>query len=335
MNHPINFFRVVFTFIIAFLHFRTISRTYLYSGYIVVEFFFIISGYFLCHSFVKKQLDSATFFKKRFKQFWLKTIIIGILLSFLDYKTILNSSLNDIIQHFISILTILQSIFPFNDNINAVYPIWYLAVIIYGGVIFYAIIKNFPEQSKVILPLLALFCYAYLFIDGITIEQDKFLSSFLRGIGGLSIGCILYHLINNSHITMRVSFINVLSFISVIISTFILFQKNIHGIIPIICYIFIIWGCFTKESFLYKLLNRNIFSKLSTISFEIFIGHMIVIKFVFFISAHLLNNNSLQHLTSCEILIISVIYIISLITFGWFYQKICNYLQKHLDRLLV
>ena len=333
MNHPINFFRVVFTFIIAFLHFRTISRTYLYSGYIVVEFFFIISGYFLYHSLIKKQLDSITFFKKRFKQFWLKTIIVGIILSLFDYKTILDSDLNDISQHFISILAILQSIIPFNDNINAVYPIWYLAVIIYGGGIIYAIIKNFPELSKVILPLLAFFCYAYLFIDSITIEQNKFLSSFLRGVGSLSIGCILYHL--KSHIKMRVNLINILSLISVIVSTYILFQKNIHSIIPIICYLFIIWACFTKESLLYKLLNRNIFSKLSTISFEIFIGHMIVIKFVFFVSRHLLNNHSLQHLTSSEIWIISIIYCISLTVFAWFYQKVCNYLQKHLDRLLV
>lgn len=331
MNHPINFFRFVFTIIIAFLHFRTISRTYLYSGYIVVEFFFIISGYFLCHTCLNKNIGAIKYLKERFRRFWLKSIIIGLLLT--NYCVVIKSDFNKIVQHFLSILAMLQATIPFNDNIDAVYPLWYLSVLIYGGFIIYVIITNLHKQYTIILLSLIFVCYAYLF-NTINIESNKLMTPFIRGFAGISVGCLLYNFINISRTKINTNLINLLSLTSVVVSTALLFQKNIHGIIPTICYIFIIIACFNKESILYRLLNKSIFSKWSAISFEVFIGHMIVIKIVFFISGYLLKNKSLHNLTICEISIISIIYIISLVIFAYIYQKVCNYIQGHIDKLL-
>lgn len=336
MNHSINFFRFIFTIIIAFSHCAVLSR-WLPSGHITVEFFFILSGYFLYSHCINHSEGVISYTRKRFHKFWLKAVLISLCLNLLSIKYLLSFNFTDIIRHFTEEILLLYEIIPLNDVIDiSNNPVWYLAVLIYGGAFIYIIIKTFKERHKIILPLLAFVCYVIILNRSTDIQQWGYPIPLIRGIGGLSTGCLMYMLINEYENFISNRLINILSIISIIISTMLLFCNNVHGIIPIICYCFIIWACFTKDSALYKWLNRSIFSRLSTISFEIFIGHMLFMGFAFPIIKFVLNNhNNLSALTTSETIIGCIIYIAVLMVAGFLYKKICDYIQKTVDYIFL
>ena len=336
MNHSINFFRFVFTIIIAFSHCAVLSR-WLPSGHIVVEFFFILSGYFLYHHCTNYSEGVISYTKKRFHKFWLKAVLISLILNLFNIKHLLSFNFTDIARHFTEEILLLYEIIPLNDIIKiSNNPVWYLAVLIYGGAFIYAIIKTFKKQHKIIISLLAFLCYIIMFNRSTDIQQWGYPMPLIRGIGGLSTGCLVYILMNEYENIISIKLVDILSIISIIISTSLLFCNNVHGIIPIIAYCFIIWACFTKDSILYKWLNRSIFSILSTISFEIFIGHMLFMGFAFPIIKFVINNqNNLSTLTTSETIIGCIIYIVVLMVAGFLYKKLCDCIQKSLDSIFL
>ena len=153
MNHSISFFRIIFTIIIAFWHFRSLSNDWLNSGYIVVEFFFILSGYLLYQS-SRKNNGTIQYTKGRINKFWLKAIIITTILSIID-DSVQYNDINELLQFFVNIYFLLYQILPFDNDIiisNGVY--WYLTTLIWGSALIYAIIKTFSRKPVSISPLI-------------------------------------------------------------------------------------------------------------------------------------------------------------------------------------
>ncbi len=159
MNHSINFFRLIYTLIIAFWHFPMLSKGILGPGYIVVEFFFILSGYFLYQSYRQKRMTAYDYTKERIKKFWLKAVLITLLISVIN-KVYIHHSLNDILHYFAKVFLLLKDILPFNDNITIHNtPLWYLSVLIWGGGLLYTIISMCPKRHKSILAIICVICY--------------------------------------------------------------------------------------------------------------------------------------------------------------------------------
>lgn len=334
MNHSINFFRFVFTIIIAFSHCAVLSR-WLPSGHIVVEFFFIVSGYFLYHHCTKYKEGVISYTKKRFYKFWLKAVLISLILNLMNLKYLLSFDFTDTIRHFTRESLLLYQIIPLNDVIKiSNNPVWYLSVLIYGGAFIYAIIKTFPKLHKTTILLLAFVCYMIMLNRSTDIQQWEYPLPLIRGLAGISTGCLLYILKSQCKDVISIKLLNILSIISVVISTLLLFCKTVHCIIPVICYFIIIYACFTTKTILHRLLNQNIFSKWSKISFEIFIGHMFFMSIAFPIIKYAINNhNNLTNLTTNETIIGCIIYTIVLIVAGYTYKTVCNYIQKFLDSI--
>lgn len=335
MNHSISFFRIIFTIIIAFWHFRSLSNDWLNSGYIVVEFFFILSGYLLYQS-SRKNNGTIQYTKGRINKFWLKAIIITTILSIID-DSVQYNDINELLQFFVNIYFLLYQILPFDNDIiisNGVY--WYLTTLIWGSALIYAIIKTFSRKHKFILVNLCIVCYALVLMSGININESSwgYPLPLLRALGSLSLGCLLNCIVNEHNNIISNKLLNIISILGIIISTILLFITGGHGILPVICYFFIIFACFNKESIIYKALNFPIFSKLANTSFEIFIGHLFVAKITFKIMQLSIDANFYQNINTYEKIIGSAIYIFSLFIFGYVYQKFCNYTQKRLNRLL-
>ena len=333
MNHSISFFRLVFTFVIAFWHFPMLSKGILNSGYIPVEFFFILSGYLLYQS-SNKHIGAIEYTKNKLNKFWLKTVLITIIIS-LTNNSISFNCLNDFYNILVRLFLLLANIIPTGNNVlvhNSV--IWYLMVLIWGGALIYAIIKAFPQKGKIILGTLCFVCYAIVLNNNhILNEVWTYPLPLLRGLGGISLGCIINHLVNNHSDIISNKLLNTISIFSLIASTSLLFITDVHGILPIVSYSFVIFACFKKESIIYKALNCPIFSKLSSTSFEIFIGHIFLTKVVFKIMLLCYGPDIIQGINTNEKLIGSIIYIITLIIFGYIYQKSCDYIQKGLNRI--
>ena len=263
MNHSISFFRLVFTFIIAFWHFPMLSKEWLKSGYIVVEFFFILSGFLLYQS-SRKPIDTIEYTKNRLSKFWLKTVVITIIIS-LANGSITFDCLNNFLQYSAEVLLLLVYVVPFDKNIQLDNgPIWYLTVLIWGGAFIYAIIKTFTKKQKLILAVICFVCYTIVLNHSYDLNDVwAYPLPLLRGLAGISLGCILNYIVNeHSNITGK-TLIDITGILGFVISTILLFITDVHGILPVICYSFIIFSCFKKETVIYKVLNRPIFSKLS------------------------------------------------------------------------
>lgn len=334
MNHSINFFRFIFTIIIAFWHFPALSKNVLNSGYIVVEFFFIISGFFLYQTYRKKDLSIIEYAKNKLSKFWFKTVLITLIIFLLNIQKNELTSSTCIMQYLVNITFLLERVIPFQENLhNLNGPIWYLCVLIYGGTLIYATIKTFTKYHKLLLLLLTFCCYCIVFKNDISLNNAwNYPLPLLRGIASMSLGCLANIIITQNFITTRL--LNLLSSLSLCLSTFLLFTPNIHGIIPVICYFFILLAISNKETSMYKLLNRPIFTKLSKTSFEIFIGHMLITQIVYKIIQMTINTNISSGLNIYETVMGSIIYLISIFIFGYIYQKICNYIQTYILKYL-
>ena len=335
MNHSISFFRIIFTFIIAFWHFPILSKEWLHSGYIVVEFFFILSGFLLYRS-SHKNIGTIQYTKERINKFYFKAVAITTIILFIDVS-IPNNSINELLQYSVNIFCLLYYILPFENNIiisNGVF--WYLTTLIWGSALIYAIIKTFPQKHRFILAYLSFACYAIILINVQNLNEtlDKYPMPLLRAIGGLSLGCILNCIVNKHSNIIDNKLLNIISILGVIISTVLLFITGAHGILPIICYFFIIFACFKTDTIIYKTLNYPIFSKGASVCFEIFIGHLLVLKGTFKILQLCFDADITQGINTNEKIIGSIIYIISLWIFGYIYHKMCNKIEKRLSYLI-
>lgn len=302
------------------------------SGYIVVEFFFILSGFLLYQSSYKN-IGVILYAKKRISKFWFKAVAITTILSLTD-SSILNNSINELLQYFVNIYMLLYDIIPLEYDItisNGVY--WYLTTLIWGSVLIYAIIKTFPQKHKFILAILCFACYAIVLTNGIGVNKAswEYPLPLLRALGGLSLGCILNCIVNEHCNILNNKLLNIISFLGIIISTVLLFIIGSHGILPAACYFFIIFACFKKESIINNILNYPIFSKGANICFEIFIGHFLVTKVVLKILQLCLDADIIQGINTIEKIIGSIIYIISLCIFGYIYHKVCNKIEEKLN----
>lgn len=333
MNHSISFFRLVFTFIIAFWHFPMLSKGILNSGYIVVEFFFILSGYLLYQS-SHKEIGTIEYTKNKISRFWFKAVVITTIISLVNNSMVFNH-LNDFLQYSAKVFLLLVDIIPTDKNIpvhNG--PIWYLTVLIWGGALIYAIIKTFPKKWKFILSIICIGSYAAVLKNTyIFNEAWAYPLPLLRGLGSLSLGCIINHIVRNHRNIISNNLLNTIGILGAVVSTILLFSKDVHGILPVICYSFIIFSCFKKETVIYKVLNRPIFSKWASTSFEIFIGHLFVVKIVFKIMQLCFGAYIIENINTIEKIIGSIIYTITLLIFGYLYQKICNKIEKSLNRI--
>ena len=293
----------------------------------MVEFFFIISGFFLYNTYNKKNIGIIEYTKSKVNKFWLKAVLITILLFITDVNKVDLNTFSNISQISTNILFLLEGVIPFNNNIyNPNQPIWYLCVLIYGGGIIYAIIKTFPKYHKLFLILLSFCGYCVIFNHSTCFNDNwDYPYPLLRGCAGISLGCMLNFLITKDLINIRL--LNVISIFSFFLSFILLCMQYIHGIIPVICYFFLILAISNKDTIIYKFLNKPIFTKLSATSFEIFIGHLFVVKIAFIIIQITINKNPLLGLNIKERIIGSIIYLILIFIFGYFYKKGCDKIQ--------
>lgn len=333
MNHSISFFRFIFTLVIAFWHFAMLSKEWLKSGYIVVEFFFILSGFLLYQS-SRKPIDTIEYTKNRLSKFWLKTVVITIIIS-LANGSITFDCLNNFLQYSAEVLLLLVDVVPFDKNIQLDNgPIWYLTVLIWGGAFIYAIIKTFTKKQKLILAVICFVCYTIVLNHSYDLNDVwAYPLPLLRGLAGISLGCILNYIVNEHSNIIGKTLIDITGILGFVISTILLFITDVHGILPVICYSFIIIACFKQDSAISKMLNIPIFSKLASTSFEVFIGHIFVTKIVFKIMQFCYGANISQTIDTTEKVIGSILYIITLFIFGYIYQKACNRAQKELNRI--
>lgn len=320
-NNSIEFFRFLFMIVICMWHFNMFE---VFShGYLAVEFFFILSGFFIYKSYITHpERGTLDFLLLRFKRFFpefLLLLLITFSVKSFKYLSVTNSfgeNFTWIINLFDDVL-FLFSTGPFTNGV--INPTWYMSVLIWGGSWLYAMLRYDSRLAlNILFPLLMVVFGGYIRSKGGNIElwftDNKFFLPLVRGMVEMSIGiylCIFFNskkdIINKSYSNI----VNIMSIFSLINLLILLFIDVYLDIFSILFIPFIILGCLIEKSWFYKLFKHKIWGTLGGITYEMLLIHWcILMLFRFFIDKFDL---SYYVLFSLEILYLLLVIIFSFI----------------------
>lgn len=152
-NVFVDLCKVVFTIYVFVMHgeylFRDISHGRLFmGGYIGVEFFFLVSGFYIAKE-ENKLVGTMDYCKRRFINLYPEYILSTVILFFI---TLVTSGFN---KHVVLSMGVslcgLQNIVPYKEIVLFNGPVWYVTYLFYLGIfifIFLRLTRNFGEEKK-------------------------------------------------------------------------------------------------------------------------------------------------------------------------------------------
>lgn len=288
-------------------------------GYIGVEYFYIISGYFLAINIfnTKKKIN---FGKQTINYIWrfIKKLIPYIIIAYIFLITIL------FIFNDITISGIINSIwyplllrqFGFN-TLNETNPLWYLTSYIISVMILYPLVLKYKKDFIYIAsPLIVLFGLGYLNHQyGQTLDhsyqiwENFYYTSTLRALIEVNLGFIIYEISNKLKMLKFTNLgkilITIVSESFLIIVLLIILFSNIESIDYILLLLISISILLItlNQNLELKLLSNKVIFFLEKISVPMYINHVFIIIFISY-----LNINILPEIESLIIVLITIIF---------------------------
>lgn len=156
---PLEALRFIFMLVLCMIHYDyDFSITSLHHGYLVVEFFFMLSGFFIYTTYQKHpEKGCLDYTINKGKKFVIPVSICLLLQMLLDRKTYFylpetvnaDTLLDKYFSHMHEFL-FLQSI-GLTDNKPIIFPLWFISVLIVGGGDFVLLIKTiWPKVGIVV-----------------------------------------------------------------------------------------------------------------------------------------------------------------------------------------
>ena len=338
-NYAIDFFRMIFMIIICIHHFQgTMGIKYIQSGYLCVEFFFILSGFYLYNSFNKyKEDDGIKYTIKKIKKIYPHYILAFLFyIFFYIIRKIINHNLDivEIIYKSFSETLLLQNIGIFNGGFN--YPLWYLSVLLLGGYLIYELLrKNKETFLKIIGPIIILFTFTLIKSKNGSIENWGIIYGLymplLREIADLTTGCILAWIYQEYNEKLEIiiknnkKISNIIECYVYFLLFYIIINKTEYEFYSLILFTILILYANLKISISSKFLNNKIFKNNGDLTYAMYLNHAFIIMILSFIYEHFL-------FKYINIEIISVIYIFSVIVYSYFTDKFVKYLINKNER---
>lgn len=197
-NESITFFRILFTVVILIHHAGSFpgGQTCLKRGYLCVEFFFILAGFFLYRSFMEESRHSTLFYiKKRLKRLYPEYLLASLVMIastvVLSREFDLNRAVNELLM--------VQNTGIFHIG-GYNFPCWYIAVMMVSGILIYNMLSLHEAAFvKVIAPLAVIGCFTFLTGTEEGFETWVYIGPlsvpFLRGFADMSLGVLLSALV--------------------------------------------------------------------------------------------------------------------------------------------
>ena len=210
-NKSINGLKGFLAIIIVLLHFFGMysSYNYFYTGYLAVEGFFIISGYFFYKAIIKREDKNFEVIKERIKKLlpaYYVSIFILILFYFIlkDAKRFFSIKFLPLLAE----LTLLQNsgFFPF-ELVNLS---WYVSALVLSMLVIYALYKLLEDKLIYIFPIIILVCYSFIYtsVGNLNVHGQQvsiYNLGLVRAIAGMSIGSLLTLINSKTKISQSIS----------------------------------------------------------------------------------------------------------------------------------
>ncbi len=294
-NNAIETMRFFFTCIICLWHFRSIA-TFIHNGYIGVEFFFILSGFFLYISYISHpDLGTIDFTLNKIKRFYPPLLISIFLLILLDRKQYLYISdfspdgiLNKYFTHVHEVFFCqglgLTEIYDING------PIWFISILLLAGAFLYSLLRNYNHFAiSIIIPAISFWGISYLLQNGThsfanSTHIPGFYSRCVRGVSEMGIGILLAYVLNRKEFLFRKykKFIGLSAAISLLGIVLIVSANGNYDYLLLFFIPLILSSCIIKDSLLQKVFYHNFWRRFGDISMYMYFIHYFVAS-VFFI----------------------------------------------------
>lgn len=329
-NTSIEFLRFLFISIIVIYHFGGVFP----NGYLCVEFFFILSGFLLYRSCQIKHLLPIYYLSRKIKRFYLKYIVALGIIFLLKFKIWLTGDIVDNILRLIAEMLFLQNIGFYPGGYNT--PCWYLSVLIVGGTILYSLLFFYKNATiNIIIPISVVFTYSYLFSlsPSFNVLWEGVLP-LLRGCAAMGIGIITAYVYEayNLFFARNKHFLNYISFVCLLCSLYFCLTINHYDKYVILCFPILIIQCFIENSLLNRLFSRDIWRKLGSISFEMFLVHGSVIMIINKGLSLCIGKSWKTSMSIVEIVFVIIMYLIVLIFLSYLFRAFCRKIESKLFR---
>lgn len=299
-NGLIEFYRFVFACLIIAFHGAWISggnRFIVFGGgYLAVEFFFILSGFFLVRQvdkesgkpLIRGMVDAVvTRYKKLAPYFFPVFAVLFVIahLSFfvsggsvVDLLGALVSSLYELLL--LCMMGTIQACPLYNP------PIWYCSALILSVAILYPMVHRFRLSfSTVIAPLLVLGIYGYLTLthgslNTITDAAGPFYTGLLRAIAAMCVGVFLYGLIEDGgkkKADMPFGLSVVASLLLLAFIFFVCWRSSILDFLAVLAFALLIYVAMACER-LAGFFSSPLFAFLGKLSLPLYICQWIAVK---------------------------------------------------------
>lgn len=310
-SYSLDFFKLIFAYVIAFFHFGAPIAP---GPTVTVQLFFFISGYFLARKYYSrshadggKAYSGWNYTLDHVKSHYPHYLFSYI--AFLLYNTaralvylLKSPSFSQIRELLLSFydqipnLLFLQSAYTFHDSMN--YPLWQLSALIIGGYFVYTLLCATEKVSRTLLFPAAILMLLSLQASGVDFDANygPFYIPLLRAFCGLGYGVLIYHFTTTPYWTAlrsRTVLFNLASVLSVLCVFFFADHRNIHFITGAL----LILGCLEEHSWLNRLLNRSLFRHAGKLSLSIYVNHALICRFLQgFLSSRISLTQPLQNL---------------------------------------
>ncbi len=295
--YNVDFFRFVLALEIILFHFGLLFKNsapffakihnHFCHGFICVEFFFIISGFFLFKN-INRDEDTITFIKKKLIRLLpVKYFTIGVCgIASLFSKGIF-LSFNKII---ISLL--LLNCIGFNQTRTAPIEVWYISVLFWVSLFYFYISKHLNKNwlNLVLWLIVVLSCsfilncnyphYAGIF------ENNYFIinQGVVRGLFGIGLGYFIAMLYKSNFMKYSTGLNKLLiSAIEIYSLSFLVYYLAISSKVPgnnylnyIIIFSLLFYLMLTKQGFVSKLLDNKILAKLGQYAYSLYVIHWVI-----------------------------------------------------------
>lgn len=287
-NGEIDFFRFIFAVIVFSFHFEYAPAIFK-SGYLCVEFFFVLSGYFLMQHIEKNKntdinptMVVCNYAKNRLKRLYVSyfiacTVAFAIrllVLSDISIRTVINKGIWEILM--------LQTLgFDFSTTV-----IWYVSALLIASLIIYLLHLCLKDYFLPVIFFGAFIILAFLCQENQQLSSMNNLlivsDGLLRGLAELSLGCVLFKVIKT--LPSYLNKIKKLLFIPkyLLLAVILYLMTKGAGVKDFSCLMFIVLFIamlFLDESPIHKMFNNKLCYFLGDISYDFYLNQIIVIYF--------------------------------------------------------
>lgn len=298
-NRALEFYRFLFSIVIALYHLRAqIGPNFFESGYIIVDFFFILSGFLLAQSLSRRVdnplpinagVETVHFIKKKLMALY-PHYLLSLLFCWAISICILKSfTLKEALVNGWTEVLLLQMTGMNINSFTGNSADWYVSSLILALFLCSFLLLRYKKTfSYILAPVIAVNIYVYLYrnighLGSIRAYRVNMLVGTMRGIAGICLGCIcfcvfcyIYKNFSNTHIS-KILFTGVdLLCLGLIVIRIFSDWKTSKDFLMLPIFFVLILSVFLKASYLSDVLDNRVSQFLGSISYAIFLNHTVI-----------------------------------------------------------